>query len=105
MAHITEEIYNTYKKPIYNYLYKVTFNSHIAEELTQDTFLKAFTYVNSFRGDASMKTWLFKIAHNTYVNYLKKNAGNTLDNLDDIITSDNNDISAESVEKYSLERF
>ena len=72
MADPREEMYETYKKPIYNYLYRCTYNSHIAEELTQETFLKAFKSLLWFRGDASIKTWLFRIARNTYLHYKER---------------------------------
>lgn len=68
-----EEIYRKYKSLIYSYLYRSTLNSHIAEELTHDTFLKAFKGINSFKGTSSLKTWLFKIARNTYLNYIMRN--------------------------------
>jgi RNA polymerase sigma-70 factor (ECF subfamily) len=66
------ELYETYKKSIYLYHYRSTLNQHIAEDLTQDTFLRAFQALSNFRGDASLKTWLFKIAHNTYINFSQK---------------------------------
>ncbi|MBT2756973.1 sigma-70 family RNA polymerase sigma factor [Mesobacillus foraminis] len=66
------EIYETYRNAIYLYLYRSTMNEHLAEDLTQDTFLRAFRSLAGFRGDASMKTWLFKIARNTYLNFVKK---------------------------------
>jgi RNA polymerase sigma-70 factor, ECF subfamily len=66
------ELYETYKNTIFLYLYRSTLNQHIAEDLTQDTFLKAFQSLSSFRGESSLKTWLFKIARNTYINYSKK---------------------------------
>ncbi|NKE06535.1 RNA polymerase sigma factor [Mesobacillus selenatarsenatis] len=66
------ELYETYKNAIFLYLYRSTLNEHIAEDLTQDTFLKAFQSLSSFRGESSLKTWLFKIARNTYVNFSKK---------------------------------
>ena len=66
------ELYETYKNAIFLYLYRSTLNQHIAEDLTQDTFLKAFQSLSSFRGESSLKTWLFKIARNTYINYSKK---------------------------------
>lgn len=66
------ELYETYKNAIFLYLYRSTLNRHIAEDLTQDTFLKAFQALSSFRGDSSLKTWLFKIARNTYINFIKK---------------------------------
>ncbi|GAM14893.1 RNA polymerase sigma factor [Mesobacillus selenatarsenatis] len=66
------ELYETYKNAIFLYLYRSTLNQHIAEDLTQDTFFKAFQSLSSFRGDSSLKTWLFKIARNTYINYSRK---------------------------------
>ncbi len=66
------ELYENYKKAIFLYLYRSTLNQHIAEDLTQDTFLKAFQSLSSFRGESSLKTWLFKIARNTYINFSKK---------------------------------
>lgn len=66
------ELYETYKNAIFLYLYRSTLNQHIAEDLTQDTFLKAFKSLSSFRGESSLKTWLFKIARNTYINFSKK---------------------------------
>lgn len=74
MADPFSELYETYKKQIYAYLLKNTGNPHIAEELTHDTFIKAFKSLNKFRGESTLKTWLFTIARNTYLNYYKKKA-------------------------------
>ncbi|MCF6411489.1 RNA polymerase sigma factor [Pseudalkalibacillus salsuginis] len=68
------EIYETYKKPIYTYLYRSTYNTHIAEELTHDTFIKAYKNLKHFRGESSLKTWLFTIARNTYLSYQGKSS-------------------------------
>jgi len=67
-----EEIYLKYKDNIYNYLYQLSFNKHTAEELTQDTFLKVFKYFNGFKAQSTVKSWLYKIARNTYLDYNKK---------------------------------
>jgi len=72
MGHEIEEIYLKYRANVYNYLYQLSLNKHTAEELTQDTFLKVFKYFNSFKSQSSVKTWLFKIARNTYLNHNKK---------------------------------
>lgn len=73
MSDVREEIYNTYKKDIFSYFYKATLNFHNAEDLTEDTFLRAFKFFSSFRGESSVKTWLFKIARNVLNDYLTKN--------------------------------
>ena len=72
MGHEIEELYLKYKDNIYNYLYQLSLNKHTAEELTQDTFLKAFKYFNSFKAQSTVKTWLYSIARNTYLDYIKK---------------------------------
>lgn len=72
MADPRVKIYETYKHAIYLYLYRSTLNQHLAEDLTQDTFFRAFQSLSSFKGEASLKTWLFKIARNTYINFCQK---------------------------------
>ena len=48
-------------------------DEHVAEEVTSDTFFKAISSIDSFRGDCQMRVWLCQIAKNTYYSYLKKN--------------------------------
>ncbi|WP_044022210.1 RNA polymerase sigma factor [Bacillus sp. SG-1] len=74
MAEPFSELYETYKGSIYSYLLKNTGNPHIAEELTHDTFTKAFKSLKNFRGESSLKSWLFTIARNTYLSYCKKSS-------------------------------
>lgn len=74
MSDVRTEIYNTYKKDIFSYFYKAILNYHNAEDLTEDTFLRAFKFFSSFRGESSVKTWLFKIARNVLNDYLLKNS-------------------------------
>lgn len=63
-----EEMYQAYKEPVFRYLYNMCRSRSMAEELTHDTFIKAFKGYGRFRADSSLKTWLFKIARNTYLN-------------------------------------
>lgn len=99
MADIFEEIYHTYKKPVYNYLYRCTLNVHTAEELTQETFLRALKYFSGFRGEAGAKTWLFKIARNAYLDRQKKNPPLPEADITEHPIPDNNDAYASSNEK------
>ena len=43
-----------------------------AEELTQDTFMKAFEHLSSFNGKSSFSTWIYRIAYNTALSFLRK---------------------------------
>jgi RNA polymerase sigma-70 factor (ECF subfamily) len=49
---------------IYALLYRLTEDAEEARDLTQETFLQAFRHIESFRGDADLKTWLYRIAVN-----------------------------------------
>ena len=63
-----EALYNLYHEPVRRYLYQLCGSADHAEELAQETFLKAYTGLLAFRGSCSAATWLFRIAHNTYLN-------------------------------------
>src|SRR6266446_2328590 len=49
---------------IYGLLYRLTENAEEARDLTQETFLRAFQNINHFRGDADLRTWIYRIAIN-----------------------------------------
>ena len=87
---IIKEIYSTYKQAVYNYLFYLTSNTHTAEDLTQETFLKVFKYFNGFKGDSSLKTWIIKISRNTYLTHLKKSppVESNLDDCEAVSVSD-----------------
>ena len=53
---------------LYRWLYRMARDRHTAEDLTQETFLKAFTGLNRFRAGTNFAAWLYRIAHNNYVN-------------------------------------
>ena len=68
-----EEIYKEYAKKIYTYLLSLANDEYIAEELLQETFYSAIKNINKFRNESSIKTWLFTIAKNKWIDYCKKN--------------------------------
>jgi len=50
--------------------YRMTGNREVALDLTQDTFVSAWEYLSSFRGEAKFESWLYRIASNKAINYL-----------------------------------
>lgn len=68
-----EELYDTYFKDIYLYILRLSGNTHVAEEITSDTFFKAMKAVDKFRGDCEVRVWLCQIAKNCYYSFVKKN--------------------------------
>ena len=59
-----EQLVNERSGEIYGLLYRLTENSEEARDLTQETFLRAFQSIGHFRGDADLKTWIYRIAIN-----------------------------------------
>ena len=53
---------------LYRLLYRMTRDRHTAEDLTQETFLKALGAVQSFRPGSNFRAWVFRIGHNNFVN-------------------------------------
>lgn len=63
---------NSYSNSIYSLIVRIVPTNEDAEELTQDSFLKAFKKLDSFKGDCGFSTWLFRIAYNTAISYTRK---------------------------------
>ncbi|MCB9399376.1 MAG: sigma-70 family RNA polymerase sigma factor [Acidobacteria bacterium] len=60
-----------YRKPVYAVAYRFTQNHEEADDLAQETFLRAYQSLVHFRGDSSLKTWLLRIVSNLSLNHLK----------------------------------
>lgn len=57
---------------IYRYSYRFVQDTASAEDIVQDTFIKMWKSTDSFRESMTVKPWLFRIAHNTAIDYLRK---------------------------------
>lgn len=79
-----EEIYKEYSKYVFNYLLSFTNNVEIAEELMQETFYSAIKNIHKFRNDSSLKTWLYKIAKNKWIDYCKVTKKVNETDIDDV---------------------
>lgn len=67
-----EEIVLRYQDRIYNLCHHMLVNAHDAKDAAQDTFLKAYQKLKDFKPEASLYTWLYRIAVNTCLDYKKK---------------------------------
>ena len=67
-----EQIYNLYFKDVYAFVYSLSRNEKIAEDITQDTFFKALKSIDTFQGHCKLSVWLCQIAKNTYFTYVDK---------------------------------
>lgn len=66
------ELVMRYQDRIYNLIFRMTRQAHIAEELAQETFLKAFANLGRFEGTSRFYTWLFRIAKNLTLSYIRR---------------------------------
>lgn len=69
-----EEIYKKYSQKIYKYLYGLTNDTELAQELMQETFYSAIRGINTFKGNSKISVWLYEIAKNKWKNYLRDNS-------------------------------
>ena len=67
-----KEIYNKYCKIVYKYVFCLTANEDITEEIVQETFLIAVKNINNFRGECKVSTWLCQISKYIWYKRLKK---------------------------------
>lgn len=67
-----ELLYRRHSTPLYNYLFRLTHHTTVAEDLLQEVFVVAWEKAHSFRGDAQVKTWLFRIAHHQAISWLRR---------------------------------
>ena len=62
-----EEVYREYFAPVYRYVLALSQDVHTAEEVTQETFVRALSAIDSFRGECQLRVWLCQIARNQYL--------------------------------------
>lgn len=85
---------------LYNTAYRMTRNAEDAEDLVQETYLKAYKYYDKFQEGTNFKAWLFKIMKNTFINnYRKKQAAPPQSDFADIEESFESQVSEEVTRK------
>ena len=68
-----EQIYEQYFETVNKYLFCLTHNNDISEELTQETFYKAVKKIDTYKGECKISVWLCQIAKHIWYDYCKKN--------------------------------
>lgn len=72
MQRLLEKLFHMYYKDIYRYLYSLTHDVSLSEDLTSEVFLEVVKSIATFRGASDVKTWMFSIARHKWVDYLRK---------------------------------
>jgi len=86
-----DELVRRYQERIYSTIYHMTASHEDASDLAQETFIKAFQALKTYKGDASFYTWIYRIAVNKTINYLKTRRNKTQLSLNDLDFNAEND--------------
>lgn len=84
---VYKELMKRYHDKIFSYLYRLTGNKEEAEDLLQNVFVKVYKNINRFDTRRKFSSWIYRIAHNEAVNFLKKRGRKKFVSLEDIETT------------------
>ncbi len=79
-----DELVRRYQERIYATIYHMTSNHEDANDLAQESFIKGFQALKSFKGGSSFYTWLYRIAVNKTINFLKQRKNRSAMSLNDL---------------------
>lgn len=77
-----EALFNKYKKPILNYVYRMLGNKALAEEIAQEAFMKAYIHLSKFKIGGSFQAWIYTIAGNLSKNAIRARKLRVAESLD-----------------------
>ncbi len=92
-----EEIYKQYANLIKKYIFFITKNEDLSEEIMQETFVVAIKQINNFRGECEISTWLYSIAKKILYKKLRKENKNV--SIDEIEVSDDKNLEEDYIKK------
>jgi RNA polymerase sigma-70 factor (ECF subfamily) len=87
-----DELVRLYERRIFNFALRLSGNHHDAEDITVETFIRVFNAIANFRGDATFSTWLFRIAHNVFLDMRKKERAHPHTSLQDVLELDESEV-------------
>src|SRR5438309_11385798 len=79
-----DELVRRYQERVYATIYHMTSNHEDANDLAQETFIKGYQALKSFKGDSGFYTWVYRIAVNKTINFLKQRKNKTHMSLNDL---------------------
>ena len=72
------ELVRRYERPVFALLYRMVRDRELAEDLAQETFVKALNAIDSYRPEFKFSSWIFKIANNAAIDHLRRRELDTL---------------------------
>ncbi len=90
------ELIRRYERPVFSLVYRMVRDRELAEDLTQDTFIKVLNHIDSYRPEHKFSSWIFKIANNAAIDHLRRRELDTLslDGAPDAVTQQRRDATA-----------
>ena len=84
-----DQVWNAYRSRLYRFVRKRVNDSHLAEDIVQEVFVRAYTHLNELADQQKMLPWLYQITRNVLIDYYRKpNAAQTFDAAFDIAATD-----------------
>ncbi|MCA1624505.1 MAG: sigma-70 family RNA polymerase sigma factor [Acidobacteria bacterium] len=71
-----EELVRRYQRPITGYVYRILNNYDASLDVTQEVFIKVYNSLSRYSSDYKFSTWLYRIAHNAAIDYIRRNSVN-----------------------------
>ncbi len=98
-----QKLLQRYQKPLYSHIRNIVLNHDDADDVLQNTFIKVYQYLNTFKGESKLFSWMYRIATNEAITFLNKKAklnkisseklqNNAIDNLKSDIYFDGDEI-------------
>lgn len=72
------ELVQRYERPVFSLVYRMVRDRELAEDLTQDTFVKVLSHIEKYRPEFKFSSWLFKIANNVAIDHLRRRTLDTV---------------------------
>ena len=94
-----DELVAKYEKCVYNYAYRISGNYNDASDVTQEAFIRAYTSIKKFRGDANFTTWIYRIATNIYLDEHKKISNRKNVSLEEKVNGEENTLGMQLPDK------
>jgi RNA polymerase sigma-70 factor (ECF subfamily) len=69
-----QKLLSVYQKPLYNHIRNIVLNHDDADDVLQNTFIKVFQYLKSFKGESKLFSWMYRIATNEALTFLNQKA-------------------------------
>ncbi len=72
------ELIKRYERPVFSLIFRMVRDRELAEDLTQDTFVKVLSHLDRYRSEFKFSSWLFKIANNVAIDHLRRRQLDTI---------------------------